>query len=93
MKGEGMRLVATFENVVVKRDEAQKKSDGGIILPDSTKDKATTGTVVSAGPSCRELAPGTRILIPAYGGHEITLNGRTLVVLGEDEVQAVVNQQ
>lgn len=87
------------DKVVVKVLEADEKTAGGIILPDSAKKKPTEGEVVAVG-NGRVLdngdhAPltvqvGDRVLFSKYGGNEVTLDGKDFTILDEDQIYAIV---
>jgi chaperonin GroES len=87
------------DKVVVKVLEADEKTAGGIILPDSAKKKPTEGEVVAIG-NGRVLdngdhAPltvqvGDRVLFSKYGGNEVTLDGKDYTILDEDQIYAIV---
>ena len=85
--------------VLVKRDDAESKSEGGILIPENAKDKQKTGKVIAVGDG-RTLEDGVRISIPlmkgqrvvfnAYAGAEIKHQGETYLILGMDDVLAVL---
>ena len=87
------------DRVVVKRIDAEEKTKGGIIIPDTAKEKPIEGEVIAVGNgkiledgSVRKLdvKAGDRILFGKYAGNEIKLDGVEHVILGEDEVLAVM---
>ena len=88
------------DKVVVTLVEAEDKSAGGILLPDSAKKKPTEGQVVAVG-SGRVLETGTRnamavkvgdkVLFSKYGGNEVTLDGKEYTILDEDQIYAVLS--
>ena len=87
------------DRVVVERSEAEKKTAGGIVLPDNAKEKPREGTVIAVG-SGRLLENGDvkaldvkkndRVLFGGYAGSEIKLNGKEYLVLTETEILAVI---
>ncbi len=87
------------DKVVVERSEAEKKTAGGIVLPDSAKEKPREGTVIAVG-SGRLLENGEvtplevkkddRILFDAYAGSEVKLGGKEYLILSEKEILAVL---
>ncbi len=87
-----------FDKVVVEPSEAEEKSAGGIILPDSAKKKPQEGKVVAVGAG-RVLDDGTRapmqvkkgqtVIYAKYGGTEVTVDGKDYVILDEDSIFAV----
>lgn len=100
-------LRAIGDRVVVRPDDAESVSPGGIVLPDNAKRKSTRGTVVSAGAGraamastmsdfvhCKlEVAQGDRIIYQQYAGSEIEIDGETLVVLREDDILCVIGDK
>ena len=87
------------DRVLVKRLEAQEQVRGGIIIPDSAKEKPQEAEVVAVGPgklledgkrSPMDVQKGDRILIGKYSGSEIKVNDQDFVILREDEILAVV---
>jgi chaperonin GroES len=87
------------DRVLVKRVEADDKTKGGIILPDTAKEKPREGIVVAVG-NGKVLENGARqaltvkakdrVLFSSYSGSEIKLDGEELLILGEDEILAVI---
>ena len=88
------------DRVLVKRVEADEKTKGGIILPDTAKEKPKEGIVVAIG-NGRMLESGDRqpmsvkkkdrVLFSSYAGSEIKLDGVDYLIMGEDEVLAVID--
>lgn len=85
--------------VVVRRDEPEGKSAGGILLPDVAKNRPMRGTVVAVGPgrmrddgsvTPMQLAAGDRVLFTNYTGSEVEVDGEKLLVMVEEDVLAVV---
>jgi chaperonin GroES len=94
-----MKIRPLSDRVVVKRLDQEEKTKGGIIIPDSAKEKPVEGLVVAAGNGkvqkngkLRPLAvkQGDRILFGKYAGTEVKLDGVEHVILNEDEVLAVL---
>ncbi len=87
------------DRIVVTRTEAEEKTAGGILLPDTAKEKPREGVVISVG-NGKLLDNGTRqamsvkakdrVLFSSYAGSEIKLDGEELMILGEDEILAVI---
>jgi chaperonin GroES len=84
--------------VIVKRLEEDKKSAGGILIPDSAAEKPLKAEVVAVGPGKRtddgkvhpvDLKVGDKVLIGKYSGTEVKIDGNDLVVLREDDIMAV----
>ncbi len=89
------------DRILVKRVEADEKSAGGLIIPDTAKEKPQEGLVVSVGPGRRlddgtirpiAVAPGDRILFGKYTGDEIKIDGEEHVIVREMDVLAVIER-
>ena len=87
------------DRLVVRRLEDGESTIGGIIIPDSAKEKTQRGTVVSVGTGTvrddgtrvpLDVKPGDLILFGKYASHEITLDGEALLIMRENEVLAVM---
>jgi chaperonin GroES len=94
----GQKIVPLHDRVVLKRDEAEGKTAGGIVLPDTAKDKPQKGTVVSVGDghTTRDgkrhpltLKAGDRVIFSSYAGDEIVIGDEKLLLLRESDVLAV----
>jgi chaperonin GroES len=88
------------DRVVVKRIDAEAKTKGGIIIPDSAKEKPQEGMVVAVGPGGRDeagkLVPidiknGDRVLFGKWSGTEIKLDGDELLIMKESDIMGVLN--
>ena len=93
------RVRPLLDRVIVKRiEEREERSTGGIIIPDTAKEKPQEGLVVAVGPGRREdgkvLAPdvkkGDRVLFGKYTGNEIKLDGEEHLILREEDILGVV---
>jgi chaperonin GroES len=93
------KLRPLYDHVVVERSEAEERTPGGIVLPDTAKDKPKQGTVVSVGTGRRledgrivalDLKAGDKVLFGAYSGSEVKVDGKDYLILKEAEVLAVV---
>src|SRR5271168_1837891 len=87
------------DRVVVKRIDAEEKTKGGIIIPDTAKEKPQEGEVVAVGPGGRDengkliaidLKVGDRILFGKWSGTEIKIDGAELLIMKESDVMGVV---
>ena len=86
------------DRVIVKRIDEEEKTKGGIIIPDTAKEKPQEGRVVSVGPGRREdgkLIPpdvkaGDRILFSKYAGTELKLNGEEHLIMREDDILGII---
>jgi chaperonin GroES len=88
------------DRVVVKRIDAETKTKGGIIIPDSAKEKPQEGEVVGVGPGGRDeagkLIPidikvGDKVLFGKWSGTEIKLDGEELLIMKESDIMGVMN--
>ena len=89
------------DRILVRRIEADEKTAGGIIIPDTAKEKPQEGEVVAVGPGARneagQLQPldvkaGDRILFGKWSGTEIKLDGEDLIIMKESDVMGVIEQ-
>jgi chaperonin GroES len=97
-----MKFRPLHDRVVVRRVEAEEKTKGGIIIPDTAKEKPQEGEVIAAGPGGRDesgklipldLKAGDRILFGKWSGTEIKLEGEDLLIMKESDVMGVVEGQ
>jgi len=94
-----MKFRPLHDRVVVKRLEGEEKSKGGIIIPDSAKEKPQEGEVVAVGPGARnetgklvalDVKAGDRVLFGKWSGTEVKLNGQDLLIMKESDIMGVV---
>jgi chaperonin GroES len=94
-----MKVRPLADRVVIKRLESEEKTKGGIIIPDSAKEKPIEGRVVAVGNGKvqkngkarpLEVKAGDRVLIGKYAGTEVKVDGVEHVILSEDEILAVL---
>jgi chaperonin GroES len=87
------------DRVVVKRIDAEEKSKGGIIIPDTAKEKPQEGQVVAVGPGGRDengkliamdLKAGDRVLFGKWSGTEVKLEGEDLLIMKESDIMGVI---
>jgi chaperonin GroES len=91
-----VNLTPLHDRVIVKRIEEKETVKGGIIIPDSAKEKPQEGEVIAVGAGKREkgelipldVKPGDRVLFGKYSGTEIKLEGDELLILREEEILA-----
>ncbi len=86
--------------VVVKRVDAEEKSKGGIIIPDTVKEKPSEGEIVAVGPGGRDeagklipigLKSGDRVLFGKWSGTEVKLDGEDLLIMKESDILGVLD--
>jgi chaperonin GroES len=87
------------DRVVVKRIDAEEKSKGGIIIPDTAKEKPSQGQVVAVGPGGRDEAgklipidikSGDKVLFGKWSGTEVVLDGEDLLIMKESDIMGVI---
>ena len=82
------------DRVLVRRVEAEEKTAGGIIIPDTAKEKPQRGTVVAAGPGKKDepitVKSGDTVLYSKYAGTEISLEGADYLILRETDILAII---
>ena len=82
------------DRVVVEPAEAEQKTAGGIIIPDTAKEKPQKGTVIAVGPGKKEepmtLKVGDVVLYGKYAGTEVTIDGNTVLIMKESDIYATI---
>jgi chaperonin GroES len=87
------------DRVVVRRVEQEEKTKGGIIIPDTAKEKPMEGEVVAVGPGARDdsgkiippdVKPGDRILFGKWSGTEVMIDGDELLIMKESDIMGVI---
>jgi chaperonin GroES len=94
-----MKFRPLHDRVVVRRIEGEEKTKGGIIIPDTAKEKPQEGEVIAVGPGARDesgklvpldLKAGDRILFGKWSGTEVKIDGEELLIMKESDVMGVV---
>jgi len=94
-----MKIKPLADRILVKREEPSETVRGGIIIPDTAKEKPQEGRVVAAGPGKvdengkrvpMEVKKGDRILMGKYAGTEVKIDGEEHLILREDDVLAII---
>ncbi len=95
-----MPIVPLNEKIVVQRMEAEDKTAGGIILPDTAKEKPKQGKILSLGEgkvlengkrAPFQVKVGDKVLFTSYAGNEVTVDGKEYLVMSEDDILAIVS--
>jgi chaperonin GroES len=95
----GAKVRPLHNRLIVKRLEEEEKTSGGIIIPDTAKEKPQQGNVVAVGPGKRDesgkpipldVKAGDRVLFSKYAGTEVKLDGEEHLIISEDEVLAIL---
>ena len=88
------------DRVLIRRVESEEKMAGGIIIPDTAKEKPMEGEVVAAGPGARgedgkiqpmDLRSGDRVLFGKWSGTEVKLDGEELIIMKEADIMGVID--
>jgi chaperonin GroES len=96
-----MKIRPLHDRVIVKREDEERKSPGGIVIPDTAAEKPIRGKVVAVGKGkvleSGQVRPldvkvGDKILFGKYGGNEVKVDGEELLVLREEDVMAVIEK-
>jgi chaperonin GroES len=97
-----MNLRPLHDRIIVQRLEESEQQIGGIIIPDSAREKPQRGKVLAVGDGRMtdegkriplDVAPGHYVLFGKYSGHEVTLDGNDYLIVKEDEVLAVLDDE
>ncbi len=87
------------DRVVVRRLEEEEKTAGGIIIPDTAKEKPSQGEIVATGPGARdekgqiqplEVQAGDRVLFGKWSGTEVTIEGEDLLIMKESDIMGII---
>src|SRR4051794_9812154 len=98
-KEEHMQFRPLHDRVVVRRIEAEEKTKGGIIIPDTAKEKPQEGEVIAVGPGARDesgklvaldVKAGDRVLFGKWSGTEVKVDGQDLLIMKESDIMGVV---
>ncbi len=96
-----MKFRPLHDRVVVKRLESDQKTKGGIIIPDTAKEKPQEGEVIAVGPGARDdsgkvvaldVKAGDRILFGKWSGTEVKIDGEELLVMKESDIMGVIEK-
>ena len=94
-----MKFRPLHDRVVIRRVEEEEKTKGGIIIPDTAKEKPMEGEVVAAGPGARgddgtiqplDVKAGDRVLFGKWSGTEVKLDGEELIIMKESDIMGVI---
>jgi chaperonin GroES len=94
-----MKFRPLHDRVVVRRLEAEEKTAGGIIIPDTAKEKPMEGEVIAVGPGARneqgqivalDVKAGDKILFGKWSGTEVKLDGEELLIMKESDIMGIV---
>ena len=94
-----MKFCRLHDRVVVQRVAEETKSAGGIIIPGAAQEKPSEGKIVSVGPGTRnddgsyntlDVKKGDRVLFGKWGGTEVTIDGKDLLIMKESDIMGVI---
>ncbi|MDQ2095048.1 co-chaperone GroES [Rhodalgimonas zhirmunskyi] len=94
-----MAFTPLHDRVVVRRVEGEEKTAGGLIIPDSAKEKPAEGEVIAVGAGARDddgdrismdVKAGDRVLFGKWSGTEITLDGEELLIMKESDIMGII---
>ena len=94
-----MKIRPLNDRILVKRLEEEGKTAGGIIIPDSAKEKPAEGEIVAVGPgkindkgerTTMDVKPGERVLFSKYGGTDVKIEGDDYLIMREDDILGVI---
>ncbi len=94
-----MKLKPLGDRVLVKREDAEEKTSGGIIIPDTSKEKPSKGSVVAVGDGARDengnlipmnLKVGDKVFFTKWGGTEIKVDDEELLIMKESDILAII---
>ena len=94
-----MAFPPLHDRVLVRRVESEEKTKGGLIIPDTAKEKPAEGQVVACGAGARDedgdrialdVKPGDRILFGKWSGTEVTLDGEELLIMKESDILGII---
>ena len=94
-----MKFRPLHDRVVVRRVESEEKTAGGIIIPDTAKEKPMEGEVIAVGPGARnekgeivalDVKSGDRILFGKWSGSEVKIDGQDLLIMKESDIMGVI---
>jgi len=95
-----MKFRPLHDRVVVRRITAEEKTAGGIIIPDTAKEKPMEGEVIAAGPGARneqgqlvalDVAAGDRVLFGKWSGTEVKIDGEDLLIMKESDILGIID--
>jgi chaperonin GroES len=96
-----MKFRPLHDRVVVRRIEAEEKSAGGIIIPDTAKEKPSQGEVIAVGPGGRDEADklipidvkeGDRVLFGKWSATEVKIDGQELLIMKESDIMGIIDE-
>ena len=96
-----MKFRPLHDRIVIRRIEGEDKTRGGIIIPDTVKEKPQEGEVIAVGPGARdesgklvspEVKAGDRVLFGKWSGNEVKIDGEDLLIMKESDVMGIIDK-
>ena len=96
-----MKLKPIQDRVLVKREDAEEKTSGGIIIPDTSKEKPSKGVIVAVGDGARDekgniipmtLKVGDKVFFTKWGGTEVKIDNEDLLIMKESDILAIIEE-
>ena len=96
-----MNILPLNDRIIIKRYKEEEKTTGGILIPDSAKEKANKGEVISVGPGKIldngnmqkvSVKPGDKVIFTKYSGNDIKINNEELLVLREEDIIGIIKE-
>ncbi len=96
-----MKFRPLHDRVVVRRLDAEEKTVGGIIIPDTAKEKPMQGEIIAAGPGARneqgqvvalDVKSGDKVLFGKWSGTEVKIDGQELLIMKESDIMGIIDQ-
>ncbi len=96
-----MKFRPLHDRVLVRRIEEEEKTAGGIIIPDTAKEKPSEGEILAVGPGARneagdlitpDVAAGNRVLFGKWSGTEVKINGEDLLIMKESDIMGIIEK-
>ena len=97
-----MKVVPLHDRIVVARIDAEEKTAGGIIIPDTAKEKPIEGEIIAVGKGKKtedgkliplDVKPGDKVLFSKYGGTEVKIEGVEYLIMREDDIMGVIEKK
>jgi chaperonin GroES len=94
-----MKFRPLHDRVVVRRIDAEERTKGGIIIPDTAKEKPQEGEIIAVGPGARDengkvqpldVKPGNRVLFGKWSGTEVRIDGEDLLIMKESDIMGII---
>lgn len=85
-----LRIKPLHDLIIVQPDEAESVTKGGLIIPDSVKEKPQRGTIISVGGKTEEVKEMNKVLYKKFSGTEIEVDGKKYLIMSENDILAII---